>query len=84
MLRNSVRAQSKKTLWLALLASLWAAADLRRSSSAELTGRQPGRDGSTMVYCTLDTATGMHVAALICSLLQLWESCIPQPNFSGH
>jgi len=45
-------------LWA--VASIHLLADVRRPSSTELKGRQPGRDGSSAVTCTLDDATGAH------------------------
>ena len=83
---ESARPKSKYTLagFAGFFASLFAAADMGRPSSAGLHGRQPGQDGVRKVYCTLDTATGMHAPAPIFCLLQVRECRMPQLDFEGH
>ena len=60
--QQRVRPKSKYTLagFVGFWASLFAATGSSRPSTAELKGRQPGQDGARVVYCTLDTATGLH------------------------
>ena len=68
--RETTRPKSKYTKagFVGFWACLWAVAqwqdDVRRPSSLELHGRQPGQDGSLAVTCTLDDATGARAFRL--------------------
>jgi len=82
--QQSARPKSKYNSagFVGFWASQWAHEDFRRPLPAELMGRQPGQDGSRVVNCSLDFATGMHVAALVCKFLQLQKTLHSAANYT--